>query len=546
MSNRAFYQKTFSQLHPAHHVTWEEMERMERMSAKRRPHRPIIAIAAAAALLAALSATAVAVNFLGVRDLLLPEKQQVGIIDPDTGTLDPDKTQAVDAISLSGYAASPESKALAEWEEFLNGYDPDKAILHQVGNYLDPALSKYLNYLVYTQDMADKLEEIAAKYGLKLHTQFIDLYEHPEALGPLADFAQEGAEAGWMYMYEDGSCHFDGSAYVEGQGIVDLQFQRAVKGIFNDVTLNIGDVTEYRQWNYQTACGVEVVLALGPTKALIYADLPDNFALLNVLCGTESGLTQANLEALAECFDYSVLTPVEPPQVTPDPEPIPSAQAPTDARSAYAAVLRAVLETGLLPDGNEALYPEDLSDDQFCIYDVDFDGAEELVFLHCADATAGMVGYVLDFDPTYTGPADPILFQMAEFPTLTFYENSVVKADWSHNQTWGELWPYSLYAYEPVSDSYYAIASVYTEDRAILEQIGRGEDYPAQIDTSGTGTVYHVTFSDAAEEQGWPAGEQVWDSEAYWSWLDSVLGRAQPLDLPYQALTEENIAAVLP
>ncbi len=545
MLDQERYQRTFSQLHPSRTVTWEDFADMKRTKKRRPARRLIMAAAAVACLLAGLSAAAVAVNFLGLRDLLLPQKQPVNIIDPETGVHIPGKTQEVDTVSLSGYMDSPESRALVEWQNFLRDYDADHAILDQVGNYLDPAFDKYICYQVYTQDMADRLEEIVKTYGLKLHTQMIDLTAHPEALGAMAEFAKGSRETYWTYMYEDGSCHFDGYAYVEDWGLVDVQFQRTAKGWFNDVTLSIGDAADYTQWNYKTSSGVEVVLALGPGQSLIFADLPDCFVSFNVFQGTESEMTRERLEAVAERYDFSKLSPVETPELLPEPDTSIPAGERTDAKTVYAKVLRDLLYGGTLPDGRDlnTTWDAGRSGDQFAIYDVDFDGNDELVLLHTTDMMAGMAGYVIGFDPTYTGTGDPIFFQMDDFPAFTFYENGAVKAEWSHNQTWGELWPYELYVYDPDGDRYTVVASVYAADRALMEEAGRGDAYPADADKSNSGTVYYVSFHYGSGEE--PAGERVWDSEEYFSWLDSVLGRAQPLDLPYLPLTEENITGTL-
>jgi len=506
----------------------------------------LAAVLAAAVLLAALTATAVALNFLGLRDLLLPQKGEVNVIDPATGVVVPGQTHEVDTVSLSGYMDAPESKALAEWQAFLDGYDPDGSILASVGNYLDPALDQYLCYDVYTGDMADRLEEIAARYGLKLHRRRIDLYAHPEALGPLAGFARDKKETYWTYLYEDGSCHFDGYAYVEDYGLVNVQFQRSVKGCFNDVTLNVGDAASYEQWNYKTSSGVEVLLALGPDKSLIFADLPDCFAAFNVFQGTESEMTKARLEAVAERYDFSTLSPVEPPAALPEPDiSIPVGER-TDARAVYAQVLRDLLYNGVLPNGRAvgAEWSGDLSRDQFAVWDVDLDGRDELVVLHTADIMAGMDGFVLEFDPAYTGTDSPICFELDGFPAFAFYENGAVKVNWSHNQTWGELWPYELFTYDADTDRYTDAATVYAADRDLMEQAGRGEEYPDDVDVSGTGRVYYVNL--ARSSGGEPAGARIWDSKEYDAWLDSVLGQARELELPYQALTEENIANLCP
>lgn len=541
MSNRELYKRTFSQVHPSYTPKWEEQEELSTWRSGR-PLAPRLATAAAlCATAAVLCATAFTTNFLGLRDLF-PQKQAEPPVQPVTSVVLPGSE---DTMSLSGYMDSPEGQALAEWKEFLETYDPDHAILDQVGNYLDPAFDKYICYNVYTQDMADKLEEIVDKYGLKLHTQQIDLTAHPEALGPLADFVKDKKETYWSYMYEDGSCHFDGWAYVEDYGLVDVQFQRSVKGTFNDATLNIGDPAAYKQWTYQTSSGVEVVLALGSSKSLILADLPDCFATFNVFQGAGNGMTREHLEGVAERYDFSKLTPVVPPEDIPDPGPL---QAPagerTDARTVYAQVLRDLLNNGLLPDsGPYDAVRVDPAEDQFAVYDVDFDGEEELILLHNDDITAGMRGYVMKFDPTYTGTWAPISFQLADFPDFAFYDNGVVQVLCSHNQTHGELWPFELYGYDADGDYYYHIASVYSADKDLAREAEVGDVYSAEIDTSGTGRIYYVNFVYGSGVE--PAGERAWDSEEYFAWLDSVLGRSQEVEIPYQHLTEQNIADTL-
>lgn len=304
MTDHERYRRAFSHAQAKKELTWEDFSVMK---TKKRPlpHR-MTALIASLALLCALGTGAVAANFLGLKDLLLPQRQEVTTHG---------KTWEVDSISLSGYMDSPESRALAQWEAFLAEYDKDRAILYAIGNYLDPAFEKYNCYLVYTQDMADKLEEIAAKYDLKLHTDMVDLYAHPEALGPLAEFSAPENNTYWTYMYEDGSCALDGDAYVPDWGLVGVQFMRSVKGVFNDVTLNVGDASEYQQWTYRTASGIDVALALGPGKSLIYADLPDCFAVFNVLAGSEDEMTPQRLEAVCECYDFSKLSPVVPPAI---------------------------------------------------------------------------------------------------------------------------------------------------------------------------------------------------------------------------------------
>jgi len=527
--------------------------------------RRIVTAAAAAAVLAALSATAMAVNFLGLRDALLPEKQEVNTFDPETGAVIPGETRQVDIISLSGYMDSPESKALAEWQSFLHSYDRDHTLLKLADDNPDPALAKYQCYTVYTQEMADKLEEIADKYDLKLHTQCISLIDHPEALGELSDFADSSLNPSWMYMYEDGTCHFDGDADIRGVGNVMLQFSREVKGSFNEVTLSVGDAAEYDQWTYSTGSGVELAMALGPDTSVIFADFPDCFATINIVAGKNSGISPESLNALAGHCDFTKLSPVTAPEIAPEisPEPVqpeppaaedakrddsgPEAIEPQDsqASAAYAEILRKLLNNGVLPDGTAADTTWDLSKNRFSLCDVDGDGSQELVLLYSTAPMAGMTGYVIDFKPEYAANGGAVSIQMTEFPGLTFYDNGMVIAEWSHNQTMSEFWPYTLYAYEPVSDSYYMLASVYAADKDLLEDLGAQDQYPAEADKCGAGRVYYLTYQRHSENEPPVSEDYVLDAKQYDGFLAETLGTARPLDMLYLDLTEENISAQL-
>lgn len=279
-------------------------------------------LAAATALMAALSGLAVAANFFGLRDLLLPEQHSVNVVDED-GIAVPDAYEYRDFISLSGYQDRPESKALAEWQNFLESYDQDGAIVGEIGNAPTGFEDRYGLYLVYTQEMADMLDKIVEKYGLRLHTDMEVVLPDVWPLAVGGAFLK-GNNAAWSgYIYENGTFRYDGEAELDGYGKIEYQFSRSVQGTFDDVALNIGDLTDFQEWGYETADGTSVTLGLGAqNRSLIAADLGDIFILVNVLTGeggddtfSSGPIGRAELEALADCFDFSVLTPVNPPDL---------------------------------------------------------------------------------------------------------------------------------------------------------------------------------------------------------------------------------------
>lgn len=532
-------------------------------------------------LILALPVAAIAANWFGLRDLLLPSKpgeatgtggnktqtgEDIGAgMEIETGQALPgqngDDVSGTDnrgVISLAGYQGSPEWQALAEWKEFLEGYDRDDVLQQATGNRLDASFARYSYYKVHSREMADKMDELVGKYNLKLHSASYDLQKYPELLESCGGFLGQGHGYGG-YMYEDGTFQMEGSIELS-TGMTDFQLLRSVRGSFHDSMLDIGDVSDYQEWHYKAACGVTVTLALGPDKALVLADLEDCFVTVSVYsifmpvpAGANEGVTQADLEELADSLDFAALSPVEVPEhvravesadsipgtgevgstgSTPGMEEVGSAgnvsasDKDVNARKLYAATLRNLLYSRILPNGTFVDLP--LSDSsKFSVYDVDGDGREELVLCYDSGFMAGMWGYVIGYDE---GNGELIIQMEGQFD-LVFLENGNLKELDSHNQTAGEMWPYYLYRYLQESDSYELAGHVHAEDKAISE-----ERYPEEADVSGTGTVYYVS------SDGW--GTTPIDESDYLAWLAANQRDSGELEIPYLAITEENIRAI--
>ncbi len=311
MDERSLYRETFS------HVRSSRTIRAEDFAARRPRHlgRRALVLAAVIALLAALAITAAATGFFGLRQWLLPEGQEVRLpLEPGE---EEQKVQTMDAISMSGYLDTPESRALAEWQAFLAGYDTDHAILEAIGNAPTGFEEKYGLYYVYTQEMADKIEEITAKYSLKLHTR-VETVLPSGWSGAVGDFLTLENTAYSGYLYENGTFACDGTVALPGREMVDYQLRRSVRGTFDEVYLTIDSLERCTEWTYATADGQVVTLALWPNKGLVLADLGDCFVTLNVLQGSDGGsggLTAAELEAIADTVRFSRLSPVETPDL---------------------------------------------------------------------------------------------------------------------------------------------------------------------------------------------------------------------------------------
>ena len=195
MDDRQLYKDTFDQVRSSLVINKEILQ----MKPKRTNiGRTIAVLAAVVCLLLACGATAVATNLFGLRDLIIAPEAEVGF--------DGNK-ETVELISLQGYADSPEAQAAGEWQEFYAAYVPTL----NLDNSIFAPGTAYINYSVYDQTMADKLEEIAEKYHLTLYENMADLFDESalnEAMG--GPFLSGACTFFWGYCFDDGTLQFRG------------------------------------------------------------------------------------------------------------------------------------------------------------------------------------------------------------------------------------------------------------------------------------------------------------------------------------------------
>ena len=277
----------------------------------RRTFRRSLLLAAALGLIVAFGSVAYATGWFGLRSAVMYH---------DNG--DPDQPYGnTDVMSLQGLAGSPEFEANARWHAFYESYDPDGAILASVGNSDTGLEPRYDAYPCYTREMADTLDAIAEESGLELLSG-LTLYGAaelpdwmrntlPQSCGAFDHCIYDG------YSFDNGSFKTDGAFFfcdARWPYETNYQFVCNRKGYLSVSYLAIGDADDYTQWAYETASGVTVTLALGPDKALIIADLPDAYLVVNVLdvrVGDvqqgEAALPAEILEAMADAFRFDQL-----------------------------------------------------------------------------------------------------------------------------------------------------------------------------------------------------------------------------------------------
>ena len=170
--------------------------------------------------------------------------------------------------------------------------------------------------------MADELDAIANEYGLALLNS-PTLYGISDALPErIANVLPKSCET-YGHVFDGGYAYDSGSFMAEGTFTlsdgrwpypVSYQLVCNEKGYLSVSYLAIGNADDYTQWEYETACGVPVMLATGPDKALIIVDRPEAFLVVNVLDirwgDTEAGemtMPREVLETIADAFSFDTV-----------------------------------------------------------------------------------------------------------------------------------------------------------------------------------------------------------------------------------------------
>ena len=211
---------------------------------------------------------------------------------------------------------------------------------------------------------------------------------------------------------------------------------------------------------------------------------------------------------------------------------------------AYIRALEGVLKDGRYPDGMPlpAELVADMAETSFAVYDVDGDGRRELLLSFMGGSMAAKSITIYDYNEL----KDCLRPQLTEFPNLTYYDNGYIQAGWSHNQgragNRDDFWPYTLYRYESRIDEYRAYFSVDAWDKNMTESGPGGEEWPADVDKEGSGIVYWIS-SIKLKDFSFDQNDLV-SAADYEEFLAETMGSANKLDIPFQPLTTENIAAI--
>lgn len=216
-------------------------------------------------------------------------------------------------IGLIGAKGSPEYEGVKEWFEYY--WSEEYEIVSTEEAITDPA---YNIYGAFSQKSIDVLDAICEKYGLLLvdgqYTSFgnnIDaLYDATSCHGLLKPEAGHGVHGG--YWYNSGSFKIEGSVTLsEGwDDPIEYSLMNYENGyLANGGYLKIGAQEDYKQWEYVTSDGVPVTIIHAENRDVLVVNLANSTLAVNVIDFEEgpSGRTEADMEAFAECFDFTAV-----------------------------------------------------------------------------------------------------------------------------------------------------------------------------------------------------------------------------------------------
>lgn len=307
----------------------------------------IITFALAAALILALGAASYAAGWFGLRELAQTQRTvEQGFSSEEIAARSeeleqavangenpeeklqemderdfPRPTESINVISLAGLSNSPEAMACQEYLSFLESYDADKSILRSVGNQSADFEAYKGAYTCYTQEMADKIDEICEKYGLqKLSGRQVGLSRNQlcRTIGNFAplDIKNIGQFMNGKVLFSDGTFSADGRLLLHTDSgknhSVIYELTRCVKGSFVAWYLRFDDPESWTELNAITENGQTVLIAYHDEKAIIMVERPESFVVLNIgqvdyAPYKENPLTEDELKALAEMFDFTAI-----------------------------------------------------------------------------------------------------------------------------------------------------------------------------------------------------------------------------------------------
>lgn len=289
---------------------------------RRSLRRPLLVAAAIAAALLLVGCGIV--YALRLQDMSIGKATYTQRFDDKGKAIDPVE-KSMDIITPYGRSGDAIQQALKEWYEFQESYDPDGALLTDEPDIPDIPNQYEYTYSCYTQEMVDKVDEIAAKYNLKLLKEWIpfqryqsDIFLEETGIQSLLlpdSGAQITGMAGMLYPPYNFSMEFN--LVTENAGTLMTSYGYARKDYFPRAFPGGMDIDAYEQWDHTTPGGTKLLLALsGKGQGEIIAEQENAMIMISIDGNRATShtnypdasevMTKAELESIADQFDYSI------------------------------------------------------------------------------------------------------------------------------------------------------------------------------------------------------------------------------------------------
>ena len=289
---------------------------------RRSLRRPLLVAAAIA--VALLLVGCGIVYALRLQDMSIGKETYTQRFDDKGKAIDPVE-KSLDIITPYGRSGDAIQQALKEWYEFQESYDPDYALMTNDPDNPDIPNQYEYTYGCYTQEMVDKVDEIVAKYNLKLLDVPIVFQRYQSDI-----FLEETGIRSLLLPDSDaqmlelvGELFLPYNIYMEFQITTENadspwgHYCYTRKDYFPEGVAKRMDLSSYEQWDHTAPDGTKLLLALSSKgqgeiiaeqeNAMIMISIDGNrsFSHSNYPDASEV-MTKAELESVADQFDYSI------------------------------------------------------------------------------------------------------------------------------------------------------------------------------------------------------------------------------------------------